>query len=106
MQEYPNLSYIKELSGDDTEFEQRFITILKEEFPEETRVYYDHIAKNELQMAAEIVHKLKHKFNILSLSNAYKLAVVYEEELRAGNTDKDNSLRLILDQIKEYLNTL
>lgn len=106
MQEYPNLNYIKELSGEDTEFEQRFITILKEEFPEETEMYYGHIAKNELQMAAEIIHKLKHKFNILSLSNAYKLAVVYEEELRAGNADKDSRLRPILDQIKDYLNTL
>ncbi|TMM56655.1 Hpt domain-containing protein [Maribacter algarum] len=106
MQEYPNLKYIKELSGDDAAFEQKFITILKEEFPLEREAYHDHIEKNDFQMAAEIVHKLKHKFNILSLSNAYKLAVVYEEELRAGNTDRDDNLRTILNQIKDYLNTL
>ena len=106
MQEHPNLSYIKELSGDDAEFEQKFMRILKDEFPEESQTYYYHIENDELEMAAEIVHKLKHKFNILCLPNAYRLDVVYEEELRSGNKQKDDNLRVVLNQVKDYLNSL
>lgn len=106
MQEKPNLTYIKELAGDDLAFEQKFIDILKEEFPEETAIYIAHIQKNEPRAAAEIVHKLKHKFNILSMEEAYKLAVNYEEELRAGRTEMHHRFKRILNTIKDYLNTI
>lgn len=106
MQEAPNLNYIKELAGDDISFEKRFIKILKDEFPEETKEYYDYMEKEQLHDAAELVHKLKHKFNILSLSDAYVFAVSYEEELKLGNRSKDINFRKILDTIKIYLKTI
>ncbi|MEP3210590.1 MAG: Hpt domain-containing protein [Maribacter sp.] len=106
MQETPNLNYIKELSGDDKTFEQKFIQILKDEFPVEQRTYIDHIERDEPRMAGELVHKLKHKFNILSMSEAYEYAIQYEEELRAGGTKGDAGFRSILETIKNYLNTI
>ena len=106
MQECPNLNYIKELSGDDTSFESRFIQILKDEFPEEVKIYSEHIEQQELVMAAEIVHKLKHKFNILSMSKAYEFAVRYEEELREGTMKMDIDFIKFLDTIKNYLKTI
>lgn len=106
MQDVPNLSYIKELSDGDAAFEEKFIRILKEEFPEEAQTYRVHIQKDEPRMAAEIVHKLKHKFNILSMTNAYTFAVAYEEKLRAGDAQSDAGFCTILDTIENYLNTL
>ncbi len=102
----PNIDYIKKLSGDNSEFEQKFILILKEEFPEESQDYKNYIARKELKMAAELVHKLKHKFNILSMTDAYTYAVAYEEELLADDMSGNAIFLDFLDTVKNYLNTL
>lgn len=107
MQEIPNLNYIKELSGEDSAFEQKFIGVLKDEFPKEVQSYLNYIEKqHNLKAAAEIIHKLKHKFNILSLHKAYALAVTYEEELLKGNDKLHADFNLILLQIKVFLKTI
>jgi len=102
----PNLSYIKELAGDDKVFEQKFITILKEEFPQEVDIYKNHIAKEEPRSAAEIVHKLKHKFNILSMEDAYRFAVEFEDELRVGESKLHADFMDILNFTHTYLKTI
>ncbi len=106
MEELPNLNYIKELAGDDKDFEQKFIAIIKEEFPVEMETYLNHISMEEPRAAAEIVHKLKHKFNILSLEQAYGFAVVFEEELQLGNMKMDRDFKTILKKIETYLKTI
>ncbi|MGB5370755.1 MAG: Hpt domain-containing protein [Flavobacteriaceae bacterium] len=106
MEELPNLDYIKELAGDDKDFEQKFITIIKEEFPLERQIYLDHILKDEPRAAAEIVHKIKHKFNILGLEEAYRFAVAFEEELHLGNRKMDEDFKAILKKIETYLKTI
>ncbi|SIS90002.1 hypothetical protein SAMN05421766_104743 [Zobellia uliginosa] len=104
--EQPNLKYIKELSGDDVEFEEKFISILKDEFPVEVATYRDHIDSKETNKAADIVHKLKHKFNILSMEEAYRFAVVFEEQLRSGKTEMDSDFNCTLGKIDDFLKTL
>jgi len=107
MRDLPNLSYIKKLSGDDDAFEQRFIGILKDEFPEEMDAYVNHIEKQvDFNAAAEMVHKLKHKFNILSMEHAYGLAVCYEEDLLAGTSESHHRFMKTLEQVKNYLKTI
>ncbi|EAR02319.1 hypothetical protein [Maribacter sp. HTCC2170] len=106
MKEQPNLNYIKELAGDDIDFENRFIAIVKEEFPVEKDTYVGYIEQELPRAASEIVHKLKHKFNILSMEGAYKFAVTYEERLREGNTEMDMDFRKILETIETYLKTI
>jgi len=106
MKKAPNLTYIKELAGDDAAFQEKFIQILKDEFPVEAATYQVHILREEPRSAAEVVHKLKHKFNILSMEEAYTYAVRYEEELRAGQTRMHAGFRKILQTIKDYLNTI
>ena len=106
MKEQPNLNYVKELAGDDIEFEKKFIAIIKEEFPEEVDTYLKHLVADEPRAASEIVHKLKHKFNILSMEDSYKFAVAYEERLRTGNTEMDLDFRGILNTISSYLKTI
>ncbi len=104
--EQPNLKYIKELSGDDIEFEQKFISILKDEFPMEIAAYKEHIDSKETNEAADVVHKLKHKFNILSMEEAYRFAVQFEEQLRTGKTDMDSDFRITLTRINDFLKTI
>lgn len=104
--EQPNLDYIKQLSGSDIEFENKFITILKEEFPQEKNEYTKLLTANNTEDTALIVHKLKHKLNILGLHNAYRLAVTYEEELRQGDTKLKDEFANVLESIELYLNTI
>ncbi len=106
MQERPNLNYVRTLAAGDGDFEQKFIRIIKQEFPDEAATYLQHVRQDEPRAAAEIVHKLKHKFNILSMEKAYAFAVEYEEQLQLGNMKQDLDFRKILDTITRYLKTI
>ena len=63
MIEQPNLNYVDELAGDDVAFRGQFIDIIKTEFPLEKEEYFGHVTNTRFKETAEIVHKLKHKFN-------------------------------------------
>lgn len=104
--EYPNLDYIKKLAGDDVSFENKFISILKDEFPTEKSEYSSVLKAGKTDETALIVHKLKHKLNILGLENAYRLAVTYEEDLKKGDTKLKDQFSTILETIESYLKTL
>jgi len=104
--ETPNLNYINELAGDDSEFKGAFIKILKNEFPAEKLEYLDNIESNRTEEASQNVHKLKHKMNILGLEESYKIAVIFEEELRLGNIRLKNDFMKIMNTIENYLKTI
>ena len=104
--EIPNLSYINELSGDDMEFKGTFINILKNEFPVEKLEYLDNIENNRTAAASQNVHKLKHKMNILGLEESYRVAVIFEEELRLGNNRLKDEFLKIMTIIEDYLKTI
>ncbi|MEP5254408.1 MAG: Hpt domain-containing protein [Winogradskyella arenosi] len=107
MKEQPNLKYINELSGGDLFFEDKILSVIKKEFPEEKRVYYKNLRDKNYPQVAEIVHKIKHKISILGLENGYHIAVEYENNLL-----EDNNLKLkeefesILQSISYFLNQL
>ncbi len=102
----PNLKYIKDLSGGDEAFEQKFLTILKDEFPVERRAYETALENREQDASCAIVHKMKHKFNILGMEEAYECAVSYEKDLLEGSFDKDEEFRVHLGTVTHFLNTL
>lgn len=106
MQEQPNLSYVDQLSGDDIEFKNSFISIIKQEFPKERDVYLDCVEKQLTKQTADIVHKIKHKFSILSMQDSYKLAVTYEMELLEGKTTSQSAFKSVLDIMENYLKTI
>ncbi len=99
----PNMNYIQQLSDGDTEFEQQFITILKEEFPKEKEQFLMALNTTDYKKAAEVVHKLKHKFNILGMENAYHLSVKYEDELRANTMELNTEFIQVLDRMGSYI---
>ena len=103
--ERPSLNYIIELSGGDAAFQDKLIAVVKEELPEEIKIYQGHMRDSAFAKAAEDVHKIKHKLGILSLEQAYELAIAYEEELKHGNSrlraQFENILELCVDFISD-----
>ncbi len=106
MNTIPNLDYLDKLAGDDIVFRNRFIAILKEEFPLEKEEYLDHLANDRTKETAAIVHKIKHKFNILGLEVGYHLAVAYEGELLIGQKESENDFKEVLGLVEGYLKTI
>ena len=104
--ETPNLNYIHELARGDQELINQLIEVVKTEFPEEKKDYYDSLETKDYKLIAENVHRIKHKISILGLETAYKLANDYENELRASNSEKKDAFENILVSISNYLKTI
>jgi HPt (histidine-containing phosphotransfer) domain-containing protein len=104
--EQPNKSYIHSLSGGDTAFEQKLIDIIKKEFPEEKEVYINNIADKKYKLAADNVHKLKHKISILGLEKSYETAVAFENNLLEGSIALKDEFESILTTMTNYLQEL
>lgn len=99
----PNMNYITQLADGDIEFEQQFIHILKEELPKEKEQYLAAILKADYGQASAVVHKLKHKFNILGMENAYHLSVKYEDQLKAHTKGLDQQFIGVLAIMETYI---
>ncbi len=106
MKETPNINYINELAGDDEAFKKKFIAIIKKEFPQEKQEYISYYTKRNYINTAAVVHKLKHKFNVLGLQQGYRLAVSFEEELLEENTNLHTSFLNVLETIEVYIKGL
>ncbi len=103
MEEFPNLSYVHEIAGDDTDFAQRYINLFKEEFRWEVGMYLRYIKKQRPRQAAEIVAKSKYKLSMLGLARAFTFAVEYEKLLRLGDSSRDTEFRKILATVSAFL---
>ncbi|MBQ0788569.1 MAG: Hpt domain-containing protein [Oceanihabitans sp.] len=101
--EQPNQTYINSLSGDDKAFKQKLIDVIKKEFPEEKQVYFDNYHAKNYKLAADNVHKLKHKISILGLEKGYEVAVAYENNLLEGSANQKDLFEAILTNITKYL---
>lgn len=104
--ETPNLSYINSLSGGDEGFKRKLIDILKKEFPEEKETYFKNLSEKNLKLAADNVHKLKHKISILGLEKSYDIAVNFEDNLLEDRIDLKDDFEAVLKLITEYLEKL
>lgn len=102
--EKPNLSYIKQISGGDESFEKEFITIIKKELPSEIETYHNNIKNQNLQDAAENVHKLKHKISILGYVKGYEFAITYEENLKKGSLEGASKFDELLNDMTQFIN--
>ena len=103
MAEIPNLDYIKEIAGGNEEFEKKFLSIIQVEFPKEKEDYSNLLNSGELEESAKVVHKIKHKLGILGLSNGYKMAIKYEEDLKIGNTALKDDFEGVLNAVEEFI---
>lgn len=103
MKEQPNLSYIHQLSGGDKDFEDKLLSVVKRELPEEILSFRNNILENNLSQASSCVHKLKHKISILGLEKSYKFAESYEEDLREGSNKGQQEFEEILQRMLTFI---
>lgn len=103
MAEIPNLDYIKEIAGGNEGFEKKFLSIIQIEFPKERADYTHLLDTGNLEDAAKVVHKIKHKLGILGLSEGYKMAIKYEEDLKIGNTALKEDFEGVLNAVEEFI---
>lgn len=104
--EQPNLNYINELSGDDAEFKQKMISIVKEELPLEIESYHYSIDSQNLVATAEMVHKLKHKISVLGLEKSYYIAEQFEDNLKQGSTELQIEFEKVLGLMQKFVDDL
>ena len=101
--EAPNLDYIKKLSGGDSVFEKKLISVIKEEFPVERDQFEANIKAKDFLAAAQNVHKIKHKISILGLEESYRLADDFEEGLKRSDIKGSKDFIAVLDRISAFL---
>jgi len=105
MKEIPNLNYLSQFSRGDKSFEERMMGIVKSEFRTEKEVYYSNFQQKNYKLAAENVHKIKHKISILGLEKSYEIATNHENSLREGHIALASDFDEILQTISDYLET-
>ena len=101
--EQPNLSLIKEISGNDIEFQNSILEIIKKEFPEEVDLFKENFDSKNYIEASNNVHKIKHKISLLSLPLAFETASQFEIALKEGNIKLHDDFLEIIDKIHVYL---
>jgi hypothetical protein len=104
--ENPNIEYIDELSRGDVAVKKLLIDVIKSEFPEEKKEYFESFNIKNFKKIEENVHKLKHKISILGLGDRYGLANTYEQNLREGSIDGFKEFEKTLAIITDFIETL
>ncbi len=99
-----NLDYIFKISKGDSGFIDQFWSLVKKEWPQETKEYRDLIQKGKHVAAASLVHKLKHKFVLLSATEGYELAQQHEKCLKVGSVQHVNAYEKILTDLTQFIN--
>lgn len=101
--EEPNLKYIKEISDNDTTFEESILSVLKKEFPEEVLIFLKNYKNKNYLETANNIHKLKHKISILGLKKGYELATKFELQIKDGKTELYSDFINVINKIDVYL---
>ena len=106
--EQPNLSYINQIVRGDEAAKNTLIEVIKSEFPEEKKNYFESLKSNNLENIASNVHRIKHKFSILGLETNYTSAVKYEQSLRNAQLEhiSKEQFETTLSVISKYLKTI
>ncbi|CAM1368180.1 Hpt domain-containing protein [Tenacibaculum xiamenense] len=103
MKKLPDLSKFDEICDNDADFKNQMVNILKKEFPTEQKLFYESFEAEKYKETAEIVHKLKHKVNLLNLEDGYLLASEFEKQLLNGSTELSGDFIDILTKIEQFL---
>lgn len=104
--ETPNLEYINQLARGDESIKNELINVIKTEFPEEKKDYFESLKQNDFKKIEENVHRLKHKISILGLEKSYKLANEFEHNLREHSLERQKDFEKILIAITNYIETI
>ncbi len=103
MKEVPNNNYIKQLANGNSQFEQKLIGIVKQEFPEEKSLFLKNFELKNYLASAENVHKLKNKIGMLGLEKGYQIAIDFENDLKQEKTILYPEFILLLNQMESFI---
>ena len=101
--ETPNLSFIKEIAGNDEAFQNSILEIIKVEFIQEVNLFNTNFSLKKYKEAANDVHKIRNKIGLLGLERALEETSAFEKELKEGNTTLYQNFLEILNKIHLYL---
>lgn len=104
--ESPNLSYINTMARGDNSFVEKIIGVIKGEFHQEIEVYQNNFETRNFKLAAENVHKIKHKISILGLEKSHVVANDHENNLKEGDANLHDDFMKIVKIIEDYLVTI
>jgi len=106
--EQPNLNYINQLARGDDSIRKTLLNVIKTEFPQDIKDYYESVEIKDFKKIEENVHRIKHKFGILGLDKSYDKANEFESHLRDKqfNLKEQQNFNKILITISEYLQTI
>ena len=104
--EKPNFEYIDKLARGDDEVKNMLLDVIKTEFPDEKKDYFESFNARDYKKTEENVHKLKHKISILGLVKSYELANIYEHNLREKNIEGYKVFEDTLANITNFIETL
>lgn len=102
--EQPNNDYINGLANGDEGFFTKVIDTIKKEFPLEKKKYLANFKLENFDACAQNIHKIKHVIMMFGLSDGFKIAESFEDEIKAEKTDKNQDFLLILEKIENHLN--
>jgi HPt (histidine-containing phosphotransfer) domain-containing protein len=104
--EKPNLDYFYKIADGDQAIIDKFVSILKSEFPQQLENYNENIAIPNYHESSEAVHKLKHKIGILGLEESYKLTGLFEQNLRNQKLQYQKEFEVIIKNITNFIQKL
>jgi hypothetical protein len=101
--ENPSLSYLHVLSIGNEQFKSKIIKLLKVELPLEYQVYELAFKANNYFLAAEIVHKIKHKIAFFQMEQSYSIAELHELALKDGKLKYKEEFIDIVTKIFKFI---
>ena len=101
--EKPNLNYIKKIASGDEEFQNKILNIIRKEIIHESQEYKNLLDQKEYKKLGQLIHKIKHKMNILGMESSVQIANQIEYDLRSNNISNLYKIELIIVQIKQFL---
>ena len=103
MKKEPNWDHLKMICKDDDDCVETFRKVLLKELPNELQILNQSIKSGSLSAAAEIVHKIKHKFALVNMESAYQLSVIYEKELLESINAKHQIFLRYIDELQDFI---
>lgn len=101
-----NIDYLEAIANGDLEFLKSLKAIIKDEFPLERKEFERNLETKAYHLAAENVHKIKHKINMFGLEQGYQIAQQFENELKEGKTESSQIFEAVLNAIEDFIKTL
>ncbi len=95
--------HLKMICQDDAACVEKFRAVMQKELPTELAGLKAALTAQDLTVAAELVHKIKHKFSLVKMHSAYAYAVGYEEALRSGDNSGEGGFEDYLEELVGFL---